>query len=367
MADKLHKIIHIDMDAFYASVEQHDRPELRGKPIAVGYDGKRGVVATASYEARQYGVHSAQAIATAKRLCPKLIVVAGRHDRYKEVSQQVHKIFHEYTDLIEPISLDEAFLDVTHNKKGMTLAVEIAKEIKQRIKEMTGLTASAGVSYNKLLAKIGSDWRKPDGLFTIHPDRALDFVGKLPIEKFWGVGPKTAERMRLMGITNGEELRNVSLKHLQEVFGKAGRMFYDFARAIDHRPVTVERIRKSVGCEQTFLEDISNEEVATRELYRLITELTERIAHDEFKGYTLTLKVKYADFTQITRSITVGHILSTVEEILPLAQQLLTQVDYGQAHPIRLLGLSVSNPIFGRITPPQKWIQLEFDWAETSL
>ncbi len=350
------------MDAFFASVEQHDRPELRGKPIAIGYDGKRGVVATASYEARPYGVRSAQPIATAKRLCPDLIIVRGRHDRYKEVSRQVHEIFREYTDIIEPLSLDEAFLDVTHNKKGLALAVDVAREIKKRIKEVTGLTASAGVSYNKLLAKIASDWRKPDGLCVIHPDRALDFISGLKVEKLWGVGPKTAERMHNMGIATGENLRNVPLERLQEAFGKAGRMFYDFARGIDDRPVVTERVRKSVGCEQTFLEDLSEEGSALTELHRLVPELVGRIAHDGFEGHTLTLKVKYGDFTQITRSITAGQMLTSEDEILPLACQLLAQIDYGPNHPIRLLGLTVSNPIAEKPDPPRQWVQLEIEW-----
>ncbi len=350
------------MDAFFASVEQHDRPELHGKPIAVGYDGKRGVVATASYEARVYGVHSAQPIATAKRLCPDLIIVRGRYERYKEVSQQVHEIFREYTDIIEPLSLDEAFLDVTNNKKGIALAVDVAREIKQRIKEVTGLTASAGVSYNKLLAKIASDRRKPDGICTIHPDRALDFVSNLGIEKFWGVGPKTAERMHSIGVTNGAELRNMSLEKLQEIFGKAGTLFYDFARGIDHRPVVVERVRKSVGCEQTFLEDIADEELIITELSHLVTDLVGRIAHDEFEGHTLTLKVKYGDFTQITRSITTDYVIDTEDTIFSLMRQLLAQVDYSDAHPIRLLGVTVSNPIYGRVAPSQQWIQLKIEW-----
>ncbi len=344
------------MDAFFASVEQHDRPELRGKPIAIGYDGKRGVVATASYEARPYGVHSAQPISTAKRLCPHLIIVNGRHDRYKEVSRQIHKIFNEYTDIIEPLSLDEAFLDVTHNKKGIALAVDIAREIKQRIKEVTGLTASAGISYNKLLAKIASDWRKPDGLCTIHPDRALEFINNLKIEKFWGVGPKTAERMRKMGISTGADLRNVPLDQLLKAFGKSGPMFYDFARGIDNRPVIVERVRKSVGCEQTFLDDISRNSSVIIELYHVVLELIERIAHDKFEGRTLTLKVKYGDFKQITRSITGNHPLTTKDDILPLAKQLLSQIDYNNEHPIRLLGLTVSNPTSDN---PQQSIQLK--------
>lgn len=212
------------MDAFFASVEQRDNPELKGKPIAVGFDGPRGVVSTASYEARPFGVHSAMSMAQAKRRCPQLIVVSSHFDRYKEVSRQIHAVFHEYTDLVEPISLDEAFLDVSENKKGIELAVDIAKEIKRKIFECTSLTASAGISYNKLLAKIASDMRKPNGIFTVHPDRALDFIGKLPIEKLWGVGPKTAERMHSMGVFTGEQLREISREHLVQVFGKMGNV-----------------------------------------------------------------------------------------------------------------------------------------------
>ena len=247
------KIIHIDMDAFFAAVEQRDNPELRGKPVAVGFDGPRGVVSTASYEARKYGVHSAQSIAQAKQRCPNLIIVPCRHDYYTEISHQIHQIFQKYTDLIEPISIDEAFLDVTQNKKGIELAVDIAKEIKARIKETTGLTASAGISYCKFLAKVASDYRKPDGICTIHPDKALDFIAQLPVEDFWGVGKKTLQKMHFMGIFNGGDLRKVSEEHLVEVFGKAGHIFYDFARGIDNRPVITSRVRKSVGCEQTFL------------------------------------------------------------------------------------------------------------------
>ena len=238
------KIIHIDMDAFFAAVEQRDNPELRGKPVAVGFDGPRGVVSTASYEARKYGVHSAQSIAQAKQRCPNLIIVPCRHDYYAKISHQIHQIFQEYTDLIEPISIDEACLDVTQNKKGIELAVDIAKEIKTRIKEATGLTASAGISYCKFLAKVASDYRKPDGICTIHPGKALDFIAQLPVEDFWGVGKKTLQKMHFMGIFNGADLRKVSEEHLVEVFGKAGHIFYDFARGIDHLPGTeIGRLR----------------------------------------------------------------------------------------------------------------------------
>ena len=331
------------MDAFFASVEQRNNPELRGKPIAVGYDGPRGVVSTASYEARRWGVHSAMSIQTAHRLCPELIVVGGDREEYKRVSQQVHEIFQDYTDEIEPLSIDEAFLDVTNNKKGIEMAVDIAREIRQRIADELHLTASAGISYCKFLAKVASDYRKPNGMTVIHPDKALDFIAQLPVEDFWGVGQKTLKKMHVMGIFNGADLRKVSEKHLVEVFGKAGHIFYDFARGIDNRPVITYRERKSVGCEQTFLEDISAKSAVVIELYHTVMELLERIEKSSFEGRTLTLKVKYSDFTQITRSISQEKILKKKADILPLAKQLLQLVDYSSAHPIRLLGLSVSN------------------------
>ena len=299
----MRKIIHIDMDAFFASVEQRDNPELRGKPIAVGFDGPRGVVSTASYEARVYGVRSAMSMAQAKRRCSQLIVVPCHFDRYKDVSQQIHAVFHEYTDLVEPISLDEAFLDVTDNKKGIDLAVEIAKQIKRKIFERTSLTASAGVSYNKLLAKIASDMRKPNGIFTVHPDRALDFIGQLPVEKLWGIGPKTAERMHKMGVFTGEQLRQISREHLIQVFGKMGNVYYDFSRGIDNRPIIIAYERKSVGCERTFFEDLYIESKIIIELYHITLELVERLEKKDFRGRTLTLKLKWDATTQITRSL----------------------------------------------------------------
>lgn len=346
------------MDAFFAAVEQRDNPELRGKPIAVGFDGPRGVVSTASYEARTFGVRSAMSIAQAKRRCPQLIVVPSHFDRYKEVSRQIHAVFYEYTDLVEPISLDEAFLDVSENKKGIELAVDIAKEIKQKIFERTSLTASAGVSYNKLLAKIASDMRKPNGIFTVHPDRALDFVGHLPVEKLWGVGPKTAERMHGMGVFTGEQLRQISLEHLVQVFGKMGNVYYDFSRGIDNRPVIVEYERKSVGCERTFLEDLHIESKIIIELYHITLELVERLKKKDFKGRTLTLKLKWDATTQITRSLTQEKNLRTKDDILPLAKQLLKETDY-QNRSIRLMGLSVSssgtNEKEGQSRP--KWVE----------
>ena len=353
------KIIHIDMDSFFASVEQRDHPELRGKPIAVGGDSERGVVATASYEARKFGIHSAMSMSRAKTLCKDLIVVQGNHHKYKEVSLQMREIFHEYTDLIEPLSLDEAFLDVTVNKPGIELAVDIAQEIKQKIQERLQLTASAGVSYNKLLAKIASDWRKPNGLTTIHPDRAQDFIDQLRVEKIWGVGPKTADTMHKMGIFTGADLRKVSQDRLTQVFGKTGILFYQFARGIDERPVIVDYERKSVGCERTFEKDIRTKTALTIELYHAVLELEERLNRSKFKGTTLTLKLKYENFEQHTHSITSDKILLTKKDILPLAKKLLKDAPL-ENHYVRLLGLSVSNPV--NHESQQKWIELELEF-----
>ena len=354
------------MDAFFASVEQRDRPELRGKPVAVGFDGPRGVVAAASYEARKFGVRSAMAMATAKRRCPDLIVVDSDHHHYSEVSAEVHRIFHDYTDLVEPLSLDEAFLDVTENKKNMSLAVDIANEIRRRIKDELHLTASAGVSYNKFLAKIASDERKPDGIFVIHPSQALDFIARLPVGKFWSVGPKTRERMYKAGIFTGRDLRKVSRTHLQEMFGKMGTVYYDFARGIDDRPVDPSWVRKSVGCERTFPEDMTQTSQMIIELYHITLELVERIRKSEFKGKTLTLKVKYADFQQITRSMTTAEYLVSKEDILPLAKRLLNKVDFSASHPVRLVGLSVNNPYAeNEITAAEpRWIQGRLDFGD---
>ena len=352
------------MDAFFASVEQRDNPQLRGKAIAIGADVKRGVVATASYEARPFGVHSAMSMQLAKRLCPQLIVVPGRYQVYKDVSRQMHAIFHEYTDLVEPISLDEAFLDVTENKHGIELAVDIAREIKVKIKERLNLTASAGVSYNKFLAKIASDQRKPDGLCTIHPSRAQEFIDKLRIEKFWLVGPKTAETMHKMGIFTGADLRAVSLKHLTDVFGKMGPVFYNFARGIDDRPVVVDWERKSMGCEHTFEHDIHKPGAVIIELNNTVHELVRRLEKYDFEGRTLTLKVKFHDFRQITRSITQDKVLRRKDDILPLAKQLLKQVDYSE-HPIRLMGLSVTRSLTQEEhTTHNEWVELEIPFKE---
>lgn len=357
------KIIHIDMDAFFASVEQRDHPELCGKAIAVGHAEERGVVAAASYEARRFGVRSAMASTKAKRLCPELIFVNGRMEHYQEISQQIHEIFHDYTDIIEPLSIDEAFLDVTENKCGISLAVDIAREIKQRIREKLHLVASAGISYNKFLAKIASDYRKPDGLCTIHPDQALEFISHLPIESFWGVGRVTAQKMHLLGIHKGYDLQNCTLEMLIRQFGKAGYLYYDFARGIDLRPVETVRIRKSVGCEHTLERDISIQSSVIIELYHVATELIERLKEAEFRGNTLTLKIKFHDFNQITRSITQAENLVTLDKILPLAKKLLKEVEYA-THPIRLIGLSVSNPREETDEKKQRWEQLSFEFSD---
>ena len=355
------KIIHIDMDAFYASVEQRDHPELRGKAIAVGHSEERGVVAAASYEARKYGVRSAMSSLKAKQLCPHLIFVPGRMSVYKEVSAQIHAIFHDYTDLIEPLSLDEAFLDVTHNKKNIPLAVDIAKEIKLRIHGELNLVASAGISYNKFLAKVASDYRKPDGLCTIHPDQAQEFIDRLPIEAFWGVGKVTAKKMHTLGIHRGKELRQCTLEMLTRIFGKAGHIYYNFARGIDLRPVEAERIRKSVGCEHTLDKDITSQSSVIIELYHVATELVERLKRNGFSGNTLTLKIKFYDFKQITRSLTQEKELNRLEDILPLAKQLLKEVDYA-IRPIRLIGLTVSNPKEEQEEEHGVWKQLELEF-----
>lgn len=356
------KIIHIDMDAFYASVEQRDHPEYRGRPLAVGRAEGRGVVAAASYEARQYGIRSAMPSVRAVRLCPDLIFVPGRMEVYRSVSAQIHRIFHEYTDLVEPLALDEAFLDVTENKAGLALAVDVARAIRRRIRDELGLVASAGVSYNKFLAKVASDYRKPDGLCTIHPDRAAAFIARLPIEAFWGVGRVTARRMHELGIRSGADLRAQPLDFLVERFDKAGRLYHQFAQGIDLRPVCPTRVRKSVGCESTFESDRVTLGEMSEELYALSARLRRRLERAAFRGHTLTLKVKFADFRQITRSLSPGEELSASSGLFPLAERLLRESGV-PGRPVRLLGLSVSNP--AQDLPPEqhelyRQLRLEF-------
>ncbi len=352
------KIIHLDADAFFVSVEELDNPSLKGKPVVVGHDGPRGVVSTANYVARQYGIHSALPIAVAHRLCPNLVVVEPHFNRYKEMSRQMHDIFHEYTDIIEPLSLDEAYLDVTENKRGMDMAVDIAREIKQKIRQTTGLTVSAGVSYCKFLAKVASDFRKPDGLCTVHPERALEFIDNLKVEQFWGVGDKTAQHMHSIGVFTGKQLRGLTLQRLTAQFGKMGKVFYNFARGIDDRPVVTEWVRKSVGCERTYVSDLTRQEDMLSELDILADELEARLARNRFKGRTLVLKVKFSDFHQTTHSITENIVIEHKESIMPLVRQLLDEVDF-QERPVRLLGITVTNPVEEEVRrgPTQLYIE----------
>lgn len=331
------------MDAFYASVEQRDFPEYSGKPLIVGGTHQRGVVAAASYEARKYGIHSAMSAKRAFRLCPDLIAVKHRMDVYKSVSYEIRAIFYEYTDLVEPLSLDEAFLDVTENKKGIELAQDIAKEIKQRIKQELKLTASAGISYNKFLAKIASDIQKPDGLTVIHPKRADEVLKKLPIEAFWGVGKVTAERMHQLGILNGEDLRAKEKQFLVGHFGKMGNLFYHFARGEDEREVEPNRERLSVGCERTYSEDLFELTDIYTKFDELAIELDTRIEKNNFHGYTFNLKVKLDDFKIINRSKTFDEPIHSISDYLNLAKELFETVDT-QKQGVRLLGLSISNP-----------------------
>jgi DNA polymerase IV len=338
------KIIHIDMDAFYASVEQRDSPELRGKPVAVGGSRERGVVAAASYEARAFGVHSAMPSATAKRKCPNLIFVKPRFDVYRAVSLQIRAIFAAYTPIIEPLSLDEAYLDVTENLKGIVIvsATQIAEMIRAKIRIETGLTASAGISYNKFLAKLASDHRKPDGLFVITPKMGPAFVERLPVEKFHGVGSATAAKMNRLGIKTGFDLREQTLAFLQQHFGKPGPYYYWIARGVDERPVRADRIRKSLGAENTFSADIFAFEAACAVLQPIIEKVWRTCEGAEIRGRTVTVKVKYADFQQITRSRTGQALFSTRAEIEQLSYALLKPL-FPVTKGIRLLGITLSS------------------------
>ncbi|MBD2461443.1 DNA polymerase IV [Oscillatoria sp. FACHB-1407] len=355
----LRKIIHVDMDAFFASVEQRDRPELRGKPIVVGgTPEQRGAVAAASYEARHYGIHSAMPSRVALQRCPHVIFVKPRFDVYRTVSQQIREIFHRYTDLIEPLSLDEAYLDVTQNKRDIPFAITIATEIKQAIVQETQLTASAGVSINKFLAKIASGLNKPNGLTLIAPDRAEAFVEALPIEKFYGVGAATAAKMKDLGIHLGADLKRWSEEALTHHFGKAGHYYYRVARAQDDRPVNPNRIRKSIGAERSFAEDLSDVDLMCDQLKQIAEEVQERMDKHRRYGYTLTLKVKYENYQQITRSRTVNTLLSKADEIRAIAQELLiTHLEHDRA--VRLLGITIS----GLVEPTKtvRYVQLAFD------
>ncbi|OLP58843.1 DNA polymerase IV [Xaviernesmea oryzae] len=337
----LRKIIHVDMDAFYASVEQRDNPSLLGQPVAVGGAAARGVVAAASYEARAFGVRSAMPSVTALRKCPQLIFVKPRFEVYRAVSQEIRAIFAQYTHLIEPLSLDEAYLDVTENLKGMAIATEIAAEIRARIRATTGLNASAGISYNKFLAKMASDLNKPNGQAVITPKNGPAFVASLPVKKFHGVGPATAEKMQRLGIETGADLRERSLAFLTDHFGKSGAYFYGIARGVDQRAVKPDRVRKSIGAEDTFAQDLIELAAAKAELAPLAAKVWRHAHTHALAAKTVTVKIKYADFQQITRSLTVAHPFAGEHEILAHAERLLEGA-FPFRKPVRLLGVTVS-------------------------
>ena len=355
------------MDAFYASVEQRDRPELKGKPVIVGGSpNSRGVVAACSYEARKFGIHSAMPSSTAYRLCPQAVFIRPRFDVYRSVSSEIRKIFCEYTDLVEPLSLDEAFLDVTENHKGMPSATLIAREIKKKIYEKTrGLTASAGVSFNKFLAKVASDVNKPDGITVITPEVADEFIDRLPIRRFFGVGKVTEEKMQNLGINSGADLKKYSKEQLTQLFGKAGNYFFEIAHGIDDRPVKPDRVRKSIGKETTLSTDIDDMDEIIAILdgiaYRLVSSLDKHGA----KGHTITLKIKYFDFRSITRSVTLDDPVDTAVLIMRWVKKLLAKTEAGKKK-IRLLGISISNfDIQVAETDTCSQLLLPFDRKET--
>lgn len=352
------KIIHVDMDAFYASVEQMDNPELRGKPVAVGGSEIRGVVSAASYEARKFGVRSAISGVLAKKYCPHIIFVRPRFDRYKEISRQIHKIFHDYTDLVEPLSLDEAYLDVTQNKKGNPSATLIAQEIRKRIFYEVGLTASAGISVNKFIAKVASDINKPNGQKTVNPDEILSFLEALPIRKFYGVGKVTTEKMYQLGIFTGLDLKGKTQDFLEKHFGKSGTYYYNVVRGIHNSEVKAERIAKSIATEHTFDENISSEIFMVEKLEVIAQQLEKRLKRYNVAGKTVTLKIKYSDFTQQTRSKTLPYFISDKALLLETTKELLYQERMKDS--VRLLGISLNN-----LNTEQKKtvaVQLKFDF-----
>ena len=343
MSDSLtyRKIIHIDMDAFYASVEQMDNSMLRGKPLAVGGSENRGVVSAASYEARKFGVRSAISGVLAKKYCPDIIFVPLRFDRYREISSKIHKIFHEYTDLVEPLSLDEAYLDVTQNKKGNPSASLLAQEIRFRILNEVGLTASAGISVNKFVAKIASDVNKPNGQKTVNPDEISSFLEELPIRKFYGVGKVTTEKMYQLGIFTGLDLKNKSLEFLEKHFGKSGTFYYHVVRGIHNSEVKASRITKSVAAEHTFDVNLSSEIFMLEQLEKIAASLERRLKKHNISGKTVTLKIKYSDFTQQTRSKTLPYFISDKSLIIEIVEELLYQEKMKDS--VRLLGISLNN------------------------
>jgi DNA polymerase-4 len=335
------KIIHVDMDAFYASVEQMDNPELKGKPVAVGGGGKRGVVSAASYEARVFGVRSALSGTLARKRCPNLIFVKPRFDRYKELSNQIRSVFYEFTDKVEPLSLDEAYLDVTENKKNISSASMIAEKIRARIFQKTGLTASAGISINKFIAKVASDFNKPNGQKTVDPEEVFSFLEALDIRKFYGVGKVTGEKMYQLGIYEGRDLKQKSIEYLTTHFGKSGSYYYNVVRGIHLSEVKVNRLQKSVAAERTFINNITSEIYMLEKLEQISEELEKRLNKSNVSGKTITLKIKYSDFTQQTRSKTISYFISDKHLILETAKQLLFQEK--PKNSVRLLGISLGN------------------------
>ncbi len=337
----IRKIIHVDMDAFYASVEQLDNPDLKGKPVAVGGSEKRGVISAASYEARKFGIKSAMAGNLAVKLCPELIFVKPRFERYAEISKKIRKIFYDYTNLVEPLSLDEAYLDVTINKKGNPSASLIAKEIRERIFNDIGLTASAGISINKFIAKVASDYNKPNGQKTVNPEEVITFLEQLDIRKFYGVGKVTAEKMYQLGIFTGKDLKLKSLEYLDEHFGKSGNYYYYVVRGIHNSEVKPNRIRKSLAAERTFSENLSSEVFMLERLTHIAEEVARRLLKSNVSGKTVTLKIKYSDFTLQTRSKTLPYFINDWHLILETAKDLLYQEKLSNS--VRLLGISMSN------------------------
>ena len=352
------KIIHVDMDAFYASVEQLDNPALRGKPLAVGGDEIRGVVSAASYEARKFGVRSAMSGALAKQKCPHLLFVPPRFSRYKEISSKIRAIFYEYTDLVEPLSLDEAYLDVTENKKGNPSASLVAEEIRKRIFDELELRASAGISINKFIAKVASDINKPNGQKTINPEEVLPFLEELSINKFYGVGKVTAAKMHNHGIFSGLDLKQKTQEELIRLCGKSGGQYYHIVRGVHKSEVKANRIQKSIAAERTFNQNISSEIFMLERLEKIAVELEKRMKKTETKGKTITLKIKYSDFTQQTRSKTVASFMQKKEDFFPIVKELLYQEKLNNS--VRLLGLS-----FGNLNTEKKapvLVQLKFDF-----
>ena len=352
------KIIHVDMDAFYASVEQMDNPALRGKPIAVGGSENRGVVSAASYEARKFGVRSAISGVLAKKYCPEIIFVRPRFDRYKEISSKIHKIFHEYTDMVEPLSLDEAYLDVTQNKKGNPSASLLAQEIRMRIFNEVGITASAGISVNKFVAKIASDYNKPNGQKTVNPDEVIPFLEELPIRKFYGVGKVTTEKMYQLGIFTGADLKTKSIEFLEKHFGKSGKFYFHVVRGIHNSEVKPSRNTKSVASEHTFDVNLTSEIFMLEQLENIAFSLEKRLKKHKVSGKTVTLKIKYSDFTQQTRSKTLPYYISDRSLILETVKELLYQERMKDS--VRLLGISLNN--LNTEVKKAVVVQLKFDF-----